>query len=380
VARLGGDEFAILCEGIEGHRGAIEVAQRVLVATEGRVDIDGRALRAGVSIGIAVDDGQRSGQDLLRDADIALYEAKADGKQRWSIHRRRMTERAQARLQLAADLGAAVESGRMEVAFQPIVRLSDLRVTGVESLARWEHPEHGWVAPAEFVPLAESTGQIVALGDLVLQQSLAALARWNRDGMLDLRMGVNVSARQVRDPGLPARVAGWLAEHRVDPGRLVLELTESVMLDEADEAIEVMSRLRELGVRFAVDDFGTGYSSLAYLRRLPVDIVKTDRAFVRDLGSDEASEDLVRAVVEMARSLRLDVVAEGVETAAQLAALHRMGCGFAQGYLFSRPVSAEALLPRLTQGVELTELGGRSLVAARRLPEAGARQARRPAV
>ena len=352
VARLGGDEFAILCEGIHGHRDAIEIARRVLAATDDPVEIGGRHLRAGVSIGVAVDDGRRSGQDLLRDADIALYEAKADGKQRWSVHRRRMTERAHARLQLANDLARAVEAGEIEVAFQPIVRMSDLAIAGVESLARWEHPAHGWVPPAQFIPLAEETGQIVPLGDIVMRTALATLGDWlARDAALDLRMGVNVSARQVRDPQLPSRLAGWLAEHAIDPSRLVLELTESVMLDEADDAIDVMQQLRELGVRFAVDDFGTGYSSLAYLRRLPVDIVKTDRAFVRELGHDDTSDDLVRAVIEMARSLRLDVVAEGVEDVVQRDALLEMGCGFAQGYLFSRPVAAAALWPRLRDGL-----------------------------
>ena len=351
VARLGGDEFAILCEDLHGHRDAIEIARRVLAATEEPVQIEGRQLRAGVSIGIAVDDGQRSGQDLLRDADIALYEAKADGKQRWSVHRRRMTERAQARLQLASDLARAVDLGQIEVAFQPIVALPEGRITGVESLARWEHPEHGWVPPSEFIPLAEETGQIIPLGDIVMRTALKTLRGWlDHDERLDLRIGVNVSARQVRDAGLPARMADWLAEYGIEPERVVLELTESVMLDEADDAIVVMQRLRELGLRFAVDDFGTGYSSLAYLRRLPVDIVKTDRAFVRELGRDAASADLVRAVIEMARSLRLDVVAEGVEHPEQRDLLVEMGCGFAQGYLFSRPVGAEVLLPHLLDG------------------------------
>ena len=351
VARLGGDEFAILCEDLHGHRDAIEIARRVLAVTEEPVEIEGRQLRAGVSIGIAVDDGQRSGQDLLRDADIALYEAKDDGKQQWSVHRRRMTERAHARLQLASDLARAVELGQIEVAFQPIIALPEGRITGVESLARWEHPDRGWIPPSEFIPLAEETGQIIPLGDIVIRTALKTLRGWlDHDERLDLRIGANVSARQVRDPDLPARMAEWLAEYEIEPARLVLELTESVMLDEADDAIEVMQRLRELGLRFAVDDFGTGYSSLAYLRRLPVDIVKTDRAFVRELGRDAASADLVRAVIEMARSLRLDVVAEGVEHREQRDLLMEMGCGFAQGYFFSRPVGAEALLPRLLEG------------------------------
>ncbi len=185
-----------------------------------------------------------------------------------------------------------------------------------------------------------------------MRTALRILRGWlDRDERLDLRIGVNVSARQVRDAGLPARMADWLAEFGIEPARVVLELTESVMLDEADDAIEVMQRLHELGLRFAVDDFGTGYSSLAYLRRLPVDMVKTDRAFVVcELGRDAASADLVRAVIEMARSLRLDVVAEGVEHPEQRDLLEEMGCGFAQGYLFSRPVSAEVPPPHLLDG------------------------------
>jgi diguanylate cyclase (GGDEF)-like protein/PAS domain S-box-containing protein len=350
VARLGGDEFAIVCEGIDQTRDAIDVARRVLAATEHPVPVDGRELSVGVSVGIAVDDGSRSAQDLLRDADIALYEAKADGKQRWALHQESMTVRAQRRLQLATDLAAAVAAGHIEAAFQPIVSLHDGRIVGVEVLARWEHPDRGWVPPGDFIPLAEQSGLIVPLGDAVLDAALAALREWlDVRPDLVLRVGVNVSGRQMRDPGLPHRFARKLADHGIDPSFLVLELTESVMLDEADIALEVMNELRELGVRFAVDDFGTGYSSLAYLRRLPVSIVKTDRAFVHGLGSstENSAEDLVRAIIEMARSLRLDVVAEGVETAEQHRALVSMGCAFGQGYHFARPVSAAALSPRL---------------------------------
>jgi diguanylate cyclase (GGDEF)-like protein/PAS domain S-box-containing protein len=348
VARLGGDEFAIVCEGLDRTRDAIDVARRVLTATSEPVAVGDRELSIGVSVGIAVDDGHRSAEELLRDADIALYEAKDDGKQRWALHEQSMTVRAQQRLQLATDLARAVAEQEIETAFQPIVTLDDQQIVGVEVLARWEHPEHGWVAPSEFIRIAEQSGLIIELGDAVLDAALGSLRGWlDERPELVLRVGVNVSGRQMRDPGLPGRVARKLDDLNLDPAMLVLELTESVMLDEADLAIEVMHELRQLGVRFAVDDFGTGYSSLAYLQRLPVSIIKTDRAFVHALERDDGAEDLVRAIVEMARSLRLDVVAEGVETTVQHEALTRLGCRFGQGHHFGRPVSASALGRRL---------------------------------
>jgi diguanylate cyclase (GGDEF)-like protein/PAS domain S-box-containing protein len=348
VARLGGDEFAIICEGLGETREALNVARRVLTVTEHPVTVEGHDLAVGVSVGIAVDDGHRSTQELLRDADIALYEAKADGKQRWSLHHESMTVRAKQRQELATDLALAVATGDIGVAFQPIVTLDEGRIVGVEALARWEHPERGWVPPSEFIPMAERTGLIMSLGDAVLDAALAALREWmdRRPGLV-LRMGVNVSSRQLRDASLPGRVASKLARYGIDPSLLILELTESVTLEETDLALEVMHELRALGVRLAVDDFGTGYSSLAYLRQLPVSIVKTDRSFVSSLGRDDGAEDLVRAIIEMGRSMRLDVVAEGVETPSQRATLERMGCVLGQGFLFARPATRDATTARL---------------------------------
>jgi diguanylate cyclase (GGDEF)-like protein/PAS domain S-box-containing protein len=348
VARLGGDEFAIVCEGIERTQDAVEVARRILTATAEPVTISDREFLVGVSLGIAIDDGSRSAEELLRDADIALYEAKADGKQRWALHEQAMTVRALQRLQLETDLIRAVEEGRIQTVYQPIVTLDEQRIVAVEALARWEHPEHGWISPCDFIPIAERSDLIVALGDAVLDDALCTLRGWldERPDLL-LQVGVNVSARQLRDPGLPHRLERRLRELELDPSLLVLELTESVLLEGADLAIDVMHRLRRIGVHFAVDDFGTGYSSLAYLQRLPVSVVKTDRAFVNALGVDDGADQLVRAIMEMARSMHLDVVAEGIETIDQHDLLVELGCVFGQGFRFAHPVPASVLRPRL---------------------------------
>jgi diguanylate cyclase (GGDEF)-like protein/PAS domain S-box-containing protein len=348
VARLGGDEFAIVCEGIEQTQDAVEVARRILSATAEPVTISDREFLIGVSVGITIDDGRRSAEELLRDADIALYEAKADGKRRWALHEQAMTIRALQRLQLEADLVRAVEEGRIQTAYQPIVTLDEQRIVAVEALARWEHPEHGWISPCDFIPIAERSDLIVALGEAVLDDALRTLRGWldERPDLL-LQVGVNVSAQQLRDPGLPHRIERRLRELDLEPSLLVLELTESVLLEGADVAIDVMHRLRRIGVHFAVDDFGTGYSSLAYLQRLPVSVLKTDRAFVNALGVDEGADQLVRAIMEMARSMHLDVVAEGIETLDQHDLLVGLGCVYGQGFRFARPVPADVLRPRL---------------------------------
>jgi diguanylate cyclase (GGDEF)-like protein/PAS domain S-box-containing protein len=348
VARLGGDEFAVLCEDLDASRDAVLAARRVLAVTDDIVEVDGQQLRVGMSVGIAVDTGERNADELLRDADIALYEAKAQGKQRWSLHRATMTARTQARLQLAADLARAVADDTLEVAYQPIHRLDDGAIVGVEALARWDHLELGPVPAEEFIALAEQNGLILRLGHRVLNRALGDLAAWYaRRPDLDLRMGVNISARQLRDPKLVARVGAALDRHEIPPERLVLELTESVMLSDPDQAMQVMRELRGRGVRFAVDDFGTGYSSLAYLRQLPVDIVKIDRTFIRDLTTDLGSRDLVRAIIDLGRGMSLDVLAEGVETDAQRRILRDMGCDFAQGFHFDRPLCPGVMARRL---------------------------------
>jgi diguanylate cyclase (GGDEF)-like protein/PAS domain S-box-containing protein len=342
VARIGGDEFAVLCEDLDTARDAVSTARRLLGTTHAPILVDDRELRIGVSVGIAVDTGSRSADEMLRDADVALYEAKANGKKRWSLHRTEMTVAAQTRLELAADLVDAVEERAIELAFQPLHELAGGRLVGVEALARWHHPTRGTIPPDDFIPMAEHSGLIVPLGDQVLDGALAATRAWmDRVPSAVLRMGVNASPRQLRDPSFHARVHAALEHHGVPADRLVLEVTEGVMLEDPDQTLRVMHRLRESGVRFAVDDFGTGYSSLAYLRRLPVDIVKIDRSFVRDLTADRAAHDLVASIVSLADGMGLDVVAEGVETDTQRQRLRAMGCGYAQGYLFGRPCPRE---------------------------------------
>jgi diguanylate cyclase (GGDEF)-like protein len=356
VARLGGDEFAVLCEDLDLTRDAVATAQRLLGALTAPLAIAGTVRSIGASIGIAVDGGERSPDELLRDADIALYEAKGSGKRGWALHRAAMTATAQARLELAGDLTDAIANGELDLAYQPIVELATGRVMGVEVLARWHHPIRGPVPPSEFIALAEAGGQIVPLGDLVLDRAIATFAGWQAQiPDLDLRIAVNVSTRQLRDPGLVARVAAVLAEHGVSPGSLVLELTESSILEDADQALQVLQELRTLGVRFALDDFGTGYSSLSYLRLLPVDIVKIDRSFIADLDAEvPASSDLVRAILDLGTTLRLDIAAEGIETEQQRQVLTRLGCTYGQGYLFSRPTDAAGIELLLTTPAPLT--------------------------
>lgn len=349
VARLGGDEFAILCEDVQGAGDAGATARRVLEAIRQPITLDGHELRVGTSIGVAVDDGSREVDELLRDADIALYEAKSEGKQRWSLHSRSMTVRAQERQSLSVDLADALERHDIDVAFQPIVALRTGVTTGFEALARWRHPDRGDRAPSEFVALAEDAGLVSMLGELVLRRSLDALVTWR--GVrpdLDLTVCVNVSGRQVRDPGLVRSVARELQRAGLEGRNLMLELTESTMLDDTDQTHGVMRELRGRGVRFAIDDFGTGHSSLAHLHRLPIDRMNIDRSFVAELGVDAGSDGLVRAIVQLGRSLGLDVLAEGVETDQQRATLATMGCALAQGYLFRRPAPESDITRWLT--------------------------------
>jgi diguanylate cyclase (GGDEF)-like protein len=330
VARIGGDEFAIL---IEGDRAATEgplLAQRVLAALDVPFAVSGRDLRISASLGLATGEYE-TGAGVLQDADLAMYAAKANGKARVELFEHRMRTTAVDRLELVADVQAAVEAGEMVVHLQPIVDLSTLEVEGHEALVRWQHPQRGLLGPEAFVPLAEETGAIVPMGWWVLERACEQAAGWPTG-----RIAVNLAARQVLDPAAVTTVAAILARTGIDPRRVVLEITESVLLD-ADAIGHRLNELRALGVLLAIDDFGTGYSSLSYLTRLPVDIVKIDRSFVERLGGPPGDEMLVRAVVQLARSLGLRSVGEGVETASQLERLRSFGCDAAQGYLFGRP-------------------------------------------
>ena len=330
VARIGGDEFAILIEVDDAGTEGPMVAQRVLSALAVPFSVVGRDLRVSASLGLA-SGHYESGEAVLQDADLAMYAAKANGKARVELFERTMRTTAVDRMELVAGVQAAVEAGEMIVYLQPIVDLRTLEVEGHEALVRWQHPQRGLLGPESFMALAEETGDIVSMGWWVLEQACEQAQTWPHG-----HVGVNLAARQLLDPAAVTTVAGILSRTGIDPRRVVLEITESVFLD--TEAIgHRLHQLRALGMLLAIDDFGTGYSSLSYLTRLPVDIVKIDRSFVERLGGPPGDEVLVRAVVQLARSLGLRSVGEGVETPAQLERLQSFGCDAAQGYLFGRP-------------------------------------------
>ena len=336
VARLGGDEFAILLEDCE-IAGAERQASRVLNALATPTWINGHQVFATASIGIAVADSTSSAGDLLRNADVAMYRAKAAGGGRFQMFQPAMVEAAARQMELTAAMRRALDRGEFVLHYQPIVDVVTGKVTSMEALARWRHPELGLLRPKEFIPLAEDSGLIVALGSWVLHEACREAAAWP-DGTA---LNVNLSGVQLEDSSVVDDVSRALRESGLDPSRLTLEITESVVLQHSDTNMRRLRRLRDLGVTLAIDDFGTGYSSLSYLRAFPVHELKIDRSFVAAMGGDADSLALVRTIVQLAGSLSLGVVAEGVETAAQYDALRAIGCDKIQGFYVSRPVPAD---------------------------------------
>ncbi|MGY1716623.1 putative bifunctional diguanylate cyclase/phosphodiesterase [Geodermatophilus sp. SYSU D01106] len=340
VARLGGDEFAVVVDG--GADVAERVGERVLASLAEPVDAGGRPLSVHVSIGVAdtATAGDRRPGTLLRNADLAMYRAKTLGKNRLVRYSPGMAQAAEDKATMVEDLAVAAAAGQLTVHYQPTISLADGVTTGYEALVRWQHPERGLVPPAEFVPLAEESGSIVGIGRWVLEQAVRQAAAWTAESGRPIGIAVNLSPRQLADDDVVGTVSRVLAAAGLPAGQLTLEVTEGVLLRDVDQVVGQLGALRELGVRIAIDDFGTGYSSLSYLRRLPADIVKIDRSFVQDLGSEGRSTTLVASIIELARSLRLEVVAEGVETREQHALLGDLACSHAQGYLFGRPQPA----------------------------------------
>ncbi|MGH9275644.1 MAG: putative bifunctional diguanylate cyclase/phosphodiesterase, partial [Acidimicrobiales bacterium] len=344
-ARLGGDEFAILLEDAPDAAAVVEVAERILDALHEPVLIEGREIYTRASIGIATRRGPNTTPDeLLRNADLAMYTAKANGKGCIELFEPAMHHRAVDRLAIRGDLERSVDRGEIGVAYQPIVRLEDGEVVGFEALARWSHPERGPISPVEFVPIAEDTGVILALGKLVLHRACHQLARWqaaNPDA--SWQMSVNLSARQVLAPDLVAVVREALDVSGVQPSSLILELTESVLLADSERVLRRLHNLKDLGVVIAIDDFGTGYSSLSYLQRVPFDILKIDRAFVSALRHEAPSTTLVRTILDLARTLGRTAIAEGIEEQVELEGLVELGCELGQGHHLGRPVDASTL-------------------------------------
>jgi diguanylate cyclase (GGDEF)-like protein len=379
VARLGGDEFAVLVSNV-GAAGAAALAQRLIERLSGDVYLSRGQAQLCCSIGVAfVSDLSTDEIETLREADMALYRAKAQGRGRYCFFEPEMDQAIKAQKAFEADLRAAVAEGQIKTVYQPLVG-ADGVIVGAEALARWTHPVRGEVPPSTFIPLAEDCDLIGPIGAAVFHQACLD----SRD-FGDLRVAVNVSPVQLRRPGLIERVKATLAETGADPRRLDLEITEGCLLRDDVRTHEILNALRELGFRLVLDDFGTGYSSLSYLHRYPVEKIKLDRSFIMRLDEGEAARLIVSALIQLAKGLSLDVVAEGVETSGQLEALKLMGCQAFQGYLFSRPCSKGAFIDMLGGRLGPHDLarpagGPRRSVSQRRssvrvLTEAASRQA-----
>jgi diguanylate cyclase (GGDEF)-like protein/PAS domain S-box-containing protein len=343
LARLGGDEFAVLIEhSSDALVDARNVADRILAQLAAPTGVDRTASAVTASIGIAPGSAASSPTALLRDADIAMYHAKASGRGRAVVYSSEMRQRDELRIRVEADLPNAVASDQMRVEYQPVVDLASGRISGFEALLRWAHPTYGEVSPEVFIPIAEQSGAIHEIGAWVLGTACRQLGSWQRDLCTDLTVAVNLSGRQLADPQLPGIVVRALETNDLAPAHLVLEITETALIGDTDEARSLLARLRQLGVRFAIDDFGTGYSSLSYLQHLPIDILKIDRSFVNDIGAGGGLPDIVRGILDLAHTLRLRTIAEGIEHAVQLDQLRTAGCDEGQGFLFARSLSADA--------------------------------------
>jgi diguanylate cyclase (GGDEF)-like protein len=346
AARLGGDEFAVLLEGLASAQQGDEVADRLRRALSAPIDVRGREFVVHASIGIVHRDQGSDCEDLLRKADLAMYEAKSRGGDRVEAFRAELLTDADTRRELANDLRGAVERGELELRFQPIVDLADGRTCAVEALARWRHPRRGLLDPAAFIPVAEQTGLIDGIGRCILEQACRAAAAW--PGADAPKVTVNVSSAQLRKPTFALEVAIALEQHGLPAARLMLEVTESVAIDTDPETEQTLQGLRRLGVGLALDDFGTGYSSLSHLAHTSVDLLKLDRAFLADMDEDPVQARLVGAVIQLATSLGVSIVAEGIEREGQLAKLRELGGHLGQGFLLGPPVEPAELAADLS--------------------------------
>jgi diguanylate cyclase (GGDEF)-like protein/PAS domain S-box-containing protein len=343
VARVGGDEFTILLEDLNNEAEAEEVANRIQELVSAPILLDGREVYTTMSIGLVTGNGDsRDPEDLLRDADTAMYRAKSLGKARHVIFDNTMHASAINLLQIETDLRKALDKGQFFLQYQPIVSLDDFRVCGFEALIRWQHPERGLVSPLDFIPIAEDTGQILAIGEWALNEACRQMHRWETAYPVSapLFISVNLSCKQFNHPLLIEQVAEVIKRTRISPRRLKLEITESAVMDNIDSATSMLRQLRDIGVQLAIDDFGTGYSSLSYLHKFPIDTLKIDRSFVTRMAENPENIEIVRTIILLAQVLGMDVIAEGVETKEQLKILRDLKCEYGQGYYFSRPATA----------------------------------------
>ncbi len=359
-ARFGGDEFAILLEDNENTPDATHVAQRVIDTLQAPFNVGGREVFVSASVGIATSHaGQEDAAELLRNADVAMYRAKHQGSGGYHIFEPGMRVALLERLELEADLQRAVEQQEFTLVYQPIMSLDAPAMSGFEALVRWSHPTRGLVSPMDFIPLAEEAGLILPIGRWVLHQACQQAARWQLEYLSDppRTVSVNLSARQLQQAGLVDEIADALAASRLDPGCLILEITESVLIQDTEATIAKLGELKGLGVRVAIDDFGTGYSSLSYLRQLPIDILKVDKSFIDGVQESPEASAVARAIIRLGRTLSLQTVAEGIEEPTQLDALRKMHCDLGQGYLFAKPLSS-AELEELLSTTQTTERDG----------------------
>lgn len=353
VSRVGGDEFTVLMEEDVTDQSAIAAAKRIQKSFRRSIKTGGHELHASTSIGIVMGPtGHDRADFMLRDAEIAMHQAKLKGKDGLEIFEPSMHAHAVKAMRLETELRSAVENKEFVVHYQPIISLKTGLTAGVEALVRWNHPERGVVYPDEFIPAAEESGLILPLGEQILRTACRDLMRWkvNSNSAHDLFMSVNLSARQFSQQGLAKRISSILIETGVDPRNLKLEITESVVMENVHLAGTILEELRGIGPQISIDDFGTGYSSLSYLHRFPVSCLKIDRSFVSRIGSGNEHHEIVRTIIQLANNLNMDVIAEGVEEMSHEALLSRLGCDFVQGYLYSRPVSAEGIPPLLQSG------------------------------
>jgi len=351
-ARLGGDEFAILLEDFTHSDETRVIAQRLLDEIRRPIRISRKEVFVGASIGIAIADPTESPDDVLRNADVAMYTAKKEGKNQYALFESSMHELLVSRASLETELRAAVENKEFEVKYQPIVNLDTGRPVGVEALLRWNHPRGLQISPDEFIPIAEETGLISEMGRFVIDKATAAAGRWNKETCLDgpVSVSINISSRQLSDKGLVEVVSYACLNAGLAPSQLILEITESAMLSDTDATVDKLCELRKLGVRLAIDDFGTGYSSLSYLHRFPIDILKIDGSFVKKIAEDNKGAGMARAIISMGETLGLSTIGEGVETNGQADKLKEMGCRLGQGYLFSAALTECELAEYLQNG------------------------------
>jgi diguanylate cyclase (GGDEF)-like protein len=343
LARFGGDEFAILLSGIEDTTAAVRVAERIQEELSQPFDLDKNSSFASASIGIALSSsGYDRPEDILRDADTAMYRAKENGKARYEMFDSGMHAKAVSRLQLEHDLRQAVEQKEFCIYYQPIVGLETKHLAGFEALVRWNHPRRGVISPADFVPIAEETGLIVPIGQWVLEEACKKVREWQLASPTHrgLSLSVNLSGRQVSQPDCIEQIKHALKISNLQPHHLKLEITESIVMANPESAAQTFKQLRSLGVQLSIDDFGTGYSSLSYLHRFPLNYLKIDRSFVDRMTTD-GDDAIVRTIATLARNLGMEVIAEGIETEEQYKQLKALGCEYGQGFLFSRPVTVD---------------------------------------